>query len=131
MRRMSATHFHPIPILLAEDNMAVREFVQRALASHGYAVSIAANGSDALALLNQHAYAVLITDIVMPQMDGITLALKAAALQPELKIILISGYAQERMRAHNIDALAQRIIAKPFTMQQIADAVYGVLYESA
>mgnify|MGYP003385804138 FL=1 len=110
-------------ILVAEDNPAVREFIQRALGSAGHDVTVTADGQQALDQLSKESYEVLVTDIVMPNVDGIALALKATSLHPDLRIVMISGYAQERMRAHNIDALVHRIIAKPFSIVEICDAV--------
>ena len=110
-------------ILVAEDNPAVREFIQRALASAGHEVTVTVDGQQALDQLSKESYEVLVTDIVMPNVDGIALALKATSLHPDLRIVMISGYAQERMRAHNIDALVHRIIAKPFSIIEICDAV--------
>ncbi len=110
-------------ILVAEDNPAVREFIQRALASAGHDVTVTVDGQQALDQLSRETYDVLVTDIVMPNVDGIALALKATSLHPDLRIVMISGYAQERMRAHNIDALVHRIIAKPFSIVEICDAV--------
>ncbi|MBY0428994.1 MAG: response regulator [Alphaproteobacteria bacterium] len=110
-------------ILVAEDNPAVREFIQRALASAGHEVTVTVDGQQALDQLSKESYDVLVTDIVMPNVDGIALALKATSLHPDLRIVMISGYAQERMRAHNIDALVHRIIAKPFSIVEICDAV--------
>ena len=68
----------------------------------------------------------LVTDIVMPNVDGIALALKAVRLFPDLRIVMISGYAQERMRAHNLDALVHRIIAKPFSLEEICERGQGI-----
>lgn len=110
-------------ILIAEDNPAVREFITRALSSAGHEVTVTADGQQALDKLNKASYDILVTDIVMPNVDGIALALKATSLHPDLRIVMISGYAQERMRAHNIDALVHRIIAKPFSIGEICDAV--------
>lgn len=110
-------------ILIAEDNPAVREFITRALTSAGHEVTATVDGQQALDRLNKTTYDILVTDIVMPNVDGIALALKATSLQPELRIVMISGYAQERMRAHNIEALVHRIIAKPFSINEICDAV--------
>ncbi|HBM90578.1 MAG TPA: response regulator [Rhodospirillaceae bacterium] len=116
-----------VRILIAEDNPAVKEFIIRALESSGAQVHSVADGQEALDALAQETYDVLVTDIVMPNVDGITLALKAGQLFPNLRIIMISGYAQERMRAHNLDALVHRIIAKPFSLEEICDAVEDVL----
>ncbi|HVM81125.1 MAG TPA: response regulator, partial [Stellaceae bacterium] len=65
----------------------------------------------------------LLTDIVMPGLDGIALALKASKDHPDLKILLMTGYAAEKQRAHNLDALIHRVIEKPFTLEQICAAV--------
>lgn len=116
-----------ISVLVAEDNPAVREFVVRALGSAGYQVTPVADGQQALDVLAREKFAVLVTDIVMPNVDGIALALKAVRLFPELRIVMISGYAQERMRAHNLDALVHRVIAKPFSIDDICAAVKDAL----
>jgi len=110
-------------VLVAEDNPAVREFIVRSLASAGYKPTAVADGQQALDALAKEKFDVLVTDIVMPNVDGIALALKAVRLFPDLRIVMVSGYAQERMRAHNLDALVHRIIAKPFSLEEICDAV--------
>lgn len=114
-------------VLVAEDNPAVREFIVRALGSAGHEITATVDGQQALDKLNQGTYDLLVTDIVMPNVDGIALALKATSLHPDLRIVMISGYAQERMRAHNLDALVHRIIAKPFSMNEICDAVLDAM----
>ncbi|MDE1902011.1 MAG: response regulator [Alphaproteobacteria bacterium] len=114
-------------ILVVEDNPAVREFIVRSLASAGYDISAAADGQDALDALAHKKFDVLVTDIVMPNVDGIALAMKAVRLFPDLRIVMISGYAQERMRAHNLDALVHKIIAKPFSLEEICEAVKNAL----
>jgi CheY-like chemotaxis protein len=114
-------------ILVAEDNPAVREFIVRSLSSAGYAVTGAVDGQQALDVLTREKFHVLVTDIVMPNVDGIALAMKAIRLFPDLRIVMISGYAQERMRAHNLEALVHRIIAKPFSLEEICDAVKNAL----
>ncbi len=116
-----------VKILVAEDNPAVREFIVRSLQSAGYALTAVADGQQALDVLAREKFDVLVTDIVMPNVDGIALALKAVRLFPDLRIVMISGYAQERMRAHNLDALVHRIIAKPFSLEEICDAVKDAL----
>jgi two-component system, cell cycle response regulator CpdR len=114
-------------ILVAEDNPSVREFIIRSLTGAGYEVTAVTDGQQALDLLVGGTYAVLVTDIVMPNMDGIALALKAVRLFPDLRVVMISGYAQERMRAHNLDALVHRVIAKPFSVEEICSAVKEAL----
>src|SRR3984957_1242975 len=110
-------------VLVAEDNPAVREFITRSLGTAGYKTVAVADGQQALDILAKEKFDVLVTDIVMPNVDGIALALKAVRLFPDLRIVMISGYAQERMRAHNLDALVHRIIAKPFSLEEICEAV--------
>lgn len=105
----------------------MREFIVRALQSRGLPVTAVADGQQALAVLDKESFDALVTDIVMPNVDGIALALKATRQYPNLKIVMISGYAQERMRAHNLDALVHRIIAKPFSLEEICEAVEDVL----
>lgn len=105
----------------------MREFVVRALKTDDRKIVDVEDGQQALAALNQEPFDVLIADIVMPNLDGIALALKASRQYPDLRIIMISGYAQERMRAHNLDALVHRIIAKPFSLEEISEAVQDVL----
>ena len=110
-------------ILLAEDESAVSEFVNRALAHAGHEVVAVPDGLAAVAALAAGRFDLLLSDIVMPGLDGIALALKAGKDHPQLKILLMSGYASERQRAHNLEALAHRVVAKPFTLAEIIAAV--------
>jgi CheY-like chemotaxis protein len=114
-------------ILLADDEAPVREFVRRALAAAGHEVVAVADGSEALAALAEGPFDLLLTDIVMPGIDGIALALKAAKEQPALRIMLMSGYADERQRAHNLDELIRDVVVKPFTLDQIRRQVEAAL----
>ena len=116
-------------ILVAEDERALREFVCRALDQQGHTLTPVENGIQALAALARDEFDLLLTDIVMPAMDGIALALKVARDKPDLPILLMSGFALERQRAHNLDALIHEVIAKPFTLREITDAVAKVLKE--
>ena len=114
-------------ILIAEDDRAVREFVSRALERDGHAVIAVENGLDALDALANNNFDMLLSDIVMPQMDGIALALKVAKDFPDLPILLMTGYAAERQRAHNLDALIHDVIPKPFTLKDIQNAAARTL----
>lgn len=114
-------------ILVAEDEDAVREFIERALTHRGHEVTAAIDGIGALEALAREAFDLLLTDIVMPELDGIALALKVAKDYPDIPILLISGYAAERQRAHNLDVLIHRVISKPFTLEEICTAVEDVL----
>jgi two-component system cell cycle response regulator CpdR len=114
-------------ILLTEDDTSVGAFVTRALAQQGHAVTHVGNGMAALAALAADKFDLLLTDIVMPELDGIALALKASKEYPAMKILLRTGYAAERQRAHNLDALVHRVIMKPFTLEEIQAAVAALL----
>ena len=109
-------------VLIAEDDSAVREFVSRALAHGGHDVTTASDGLEALSLLDGETFDLLLTDIVMPNLDGIALALKVAKDYPQMPVLLMTGYAAERQRAHNLDVLIHDVITKPFTLRQICDA---------
>ncbi|MGE3770962.1 MAG: response regulator [Bdellovibrionales bacterium] len=116
-----------ISVLVADDEPPVREFVSRALQSAGYKVTAVEDGAAALARLQAESFNLLISDIVMPELDGIALALKVSRDYPQTKIMLISGYANERQRAHGLEILVHRIIAKPFSLQELLEAVAQVL----
>lgn len=118
-------------ILVAEDEEAVREFVVRALQSQGYEVTAVVDGSEALRELRKDEFDVLVSDIVMPEIDGISLALMAGKESPDMPIVLMTGYADQQKRAHNLEALVHVVIAKPFGLNEIADAVRGALSLSA
>ena len=117
-------------ILLAEDEASVSEFVRRALTQTGHVVTAVGDGLGAVTALAGETFDLLLSDIVMPRLDGIALALKAGKDYPAMKILLMSGYAHERQRAHNLDVLAHRIIAKPFTLAEICAAVDDTLDEA-
>jgi CheY-like chemotaxis protein len=115
-------------ILVVEDISSVREFVSRALNHEGHEVTVADDGLEGLEILaGGKSFDLLLTDIVMPGLDGIALALKVTKEYPDTRILLMTGYASERQRAHNLDALIHRVISKPFTLDQICRAVHEVL----
>jgi len=112
-------------ILIAEDEEGLRSLVARALSQDGNAVVTANDGAEALDLLTreQGAFELLLTDIRMPIMDGIALALAAARDHPHVAILLMTGYADQRERASGLDALIHDVIAKPFSLATIRGAV--------
>jgi two-component system, cell cycle response regulator CpdR len=120
-------------ILLAEDEEALRAFVKRALNQDGHEVVAAADGAEALEALSREpaGFDLLLTDIRMPIMDGIALALAAARDHPDLIILLMTGYADQRERAHGLDALIHDVIAKPFSLAAITGAVNEALAAKA
>jgi len=119
----------PARILIAEDEFAVRSLVTRALTQDGHQVIATADGGAALEAFAQDpgGFDLLLTDIKMPVMDGIELALAVARDEPELPILLMTGYADQRERASGLDALIHDVIAKPFTLGDIQYAVAGAL----
>lgn len=110
-------------ILVAEDEAAVSQFVARALGHAGHEVVAVGDGLQALDALSAERFDLLVTDIVMPEMDGIALALKASKQWPDMGVLLMTGYAAERQRAHNLEALIHRVIAKPFSLAEFLAAV--------
>lgn len=114
-------------VLIADDEPSVREFVERALNYAGYAVTTVPDGNAALDALGKKKYDLLLTDIVMPDLDGIALSLKVAKDYPRIKILMMSGYSNQRQRAHNLDFLAHEVITKPFTLDEIVQRVSSAL----
>lgn len=106
-------------VLVADDEPSVRAFVERALNYAGYAVKAVPDGHAALEALAQQRFDLLLTDIVMPDLDGIALALKASRAWPDMKILMMTGYANQRDRAHNLDCLVHEVISKPFSLEEI------------
>jgi CheY-like chemotaxis protein len=116
-------------ILVTEDDESVRTFVRRALQMDGHDVLTAEDGAEGLDTLQTErgAFDLLLTDIKMPVMDGIALALAAARDFPDLKIMLMTGYADQRERAANLEALIEDVVTKPFTLADIRARVAEVL----
>lgn len=119
-------------ILVAEDEPDVLTFVVRALRGAGHEVEGAGDGSDALAALGRareagRAHDLLLTDILMPVMDGVSLALLAARDQPALRIMLMTGYSDQRERAHGLEAIIHDILLKPFTLDELVMRVQSAL----
>src|SRR6476619_5003485 len=116
-------------ILLAEDEEALRALTARALTDSGHEVVTAVDGAEALDILTreQGRFELLLTDIRMPLMDGIALALATARDYPAIIILLMTAYADQRERASNLDALIHDVILKPFTLAEIKAAVADAL----
>jgi two-component system cell cycle response regulator CpdR len=116
-------------ILVAEDDDMIRELVVRALHEDGHELTAANDGAAALEALGRQneKFDLLLSDVKMPVMDGIALALAAGRDHRELAIMLMTGYSDQRERAHGLDALVHEVIAKPFTVDQIKGAVREAL----
>jgi two-component system cell cycle sensor histidine kinase/response regulator CckA len=114
-------------ILLVEDEAMVRAVAERALTRHGYTVLTAENGEAALEVLARESQVdLMISDVVMPTMDGPTTVREARKTRPELPILFISGYAEEQLRK-SIDLERVAFLAKPFSVQQLAEAARDAL----
>ena len=116
-------------ILLVDDEETVRGFLKRGLELDGHEVALAIDGGDGLDRLTEEAGAfdLLLTDIRMPIMDGIALALAAKRDYPELTILLMTGYADQRERVSGLEALICDVISKPFAVAEIKFAVASAL----
>jgi two-component system cell cycle response regulator CpdR len=116
-------------ILIAEDEETLCAMCARALAMDGHAVKTAADGSEALDVLTREegGFDLLLTDVRMPIMDGIALALAAARDFPDMTILLMTGFADQRERAHGLDALIHDVITKPFTIAVLRATVNEAL----
>lgn len=118
-------------ILVAEDDPSVRAFVVSALSMKGHEVVAEEDGGLAAETIDAESgrFDLLLTDIKMPVMDGIALALHVGARYPEVTILMMTGFADQRERAHGLDALIYDVIAKPFTLAdllaKVDDALHG------
>jgi two-component system cell cycle sensor histidine kinase/response regulator CckA len=118
-------------ILLVEDETMVRAVAERALTRHGYTVLTAENGEAALEILEREEKVdLMISDVVMPTMDGPTTVREARKTRPELPILFISGYAEEQLRK-SIDLENVAFLAKPFSVQTLAEAARDALVRKA
>ena len=113
-------------ILLAEDDEAMRAFLARALEKAGYDVVSFNNGADALDRLKQEPFTLLLTDIVMPRMDGIELARRASSLDPDIKIMFITGFAAVTLNSET-QPKDSRVLSKPFHLRDLVREVDKLL----
>jgi two-component system cell cycle sensor histidine kinase/response regulator CckA len=114
-------------VLLVEDEPMVRTVAERALTRHGYQVLTATNGEEALEIIDRgDEIALLISDVVMPLMDGPTMVREARKTRPDLPILFMSGYAEEQLRK-SIDIANVAFLPKPFSVQELAEAVRKAL----
>ena len=114
-------------ILITEDEDSLRIFVARALRLDGHETVEAPDGAAGLDALTEGGFALLLSDIRMPVMDGIELAHKAATAHPALKILLMTGYAEQRERADDLASKIVDVVSKPFSLPDIRRAVAQAL----
>lgn len=113
-------------ILLAEDDDVMREYLTRALSRNGYDVHAAATGTAALELLESGTFDLLLSDIVMPEMDGIELAQRAQALANPPRVMFITGFAAVALHA-NDSVPEARLLSKPFHLKDLVAEVGQIL----
>ena len=114
-------------ILITEDEDSLRSFVARALRLDGHETDEAADGAEGLEKLKDGVYDLLLSDIRMPVMDGIELAHQAKSAFPALKILLMTGYAEQRERADDLAEKIVDVVSKPFALPDIRKAVARAL----
>lgn len=119
-----------IRILLAEDEEAMRTYLARALENAGYEVVAVDRGTEALPLLESQHFDLLLSDIVMPEMDGIELAQHCARVSPATKVMFITGFAAVTLKA-NREAPQARVLSKPFHLRDLVLEVERVFAEQA
>ena len=115
-------------ILIADDDAFTREMAQRALQGDGHEVVIAEDGGEALALIGQGpAFDLVVTDVEMPNTDGLELAEALIAQNPSQRIVIMSGLADELVRARALLSPTVRMISKPVTLEKIRGEVADLL----
>ena len=112
-----------IRILLAEDDDAMRHYLARALERSGYAVIAVDRGTAALPLLETERFDLLLTDIVMPEMDGIELAQNAAKIAPDTRVMFITGFAAVALAAAEKAPAGSKVLSKPIHLREIVSEV--------
>lgn len=107
-----------IRILLAEDDLAMRTYLSRALENAGYEVYAVDRGTAAIPLLEDGGFDLLLSDIVMPEMDGIELAQRCAEISPSTKVMFITGFAAVSLR-HSRETQQAKVLSKPFHLKDL------------
>lgn len=118
-----------IRILLAEDEPAMRAYLARALENAGYSVAAVDRGTAALPLLENEHFDLLLSDIVMPEMDGIELAQRCAEVSPQTKVMFITGFAAVTLKASR-EAPQAKVLSKPFHLRDLVMEVQRVFGQS-
>jgi two-component system cell cycle response regulator CpdR len=118
-----------IRILLAEDEEAMRTYLTRALENAGYSVAAVDRGTAAIPLLQAEHFDLLLSDIVMPEMDGIELAQRCSEISPGTKVMFITGFAAVTLKA-NREAPQARVLSKPFHLKDLVLEVERVFEDA-
>ena len=116
-----------IRILLAEDDDAMRQYLARALERSGYEVVSVDRGTHAVPFLNEEQFDLLLTDIVMPEMDGIELAQYAAKIAPDMRVMFITGFAAVALNADSNAPKHAKVLSKPIHLRELVNEVQKML----
>ena len=119
----STTKGAMIRILLAEDDDAMRTYLTRALERVGYTVIAVDRGTEALKLLEHASFDLLLTDIMMPELDGIELAQRAAVLDPAIRVMFITGFAAVAVEGEAVIERRSKVLSKPFHLRELVGEV--------
>ena len=114
-------------ILLAEDDNDMRRFLVKALENAGFQVSSHDNGMAAYQRLREEPFEMLLTDIVMPEMDGIELARRASELDPDIKIMFITGFAAVALNSDSAAPKNAKVLSKPVHLRELVSEVHKLL----
>jgi len=114
-------------ILLAEDDNDMRRFLAKALQNAGYDVVSFDNGRSAYERIREEPFTLLLTDIVMPEMDGIELARRATELDPDLKVMFITGFAAVALNPDSKAPKDAKVLSKPFHLRDLVSEVERLL----
>jgi two-component system, cell cycle response regulator CpdR len=115
--------WQPMKILLAEDDNDMRRFLVKALQNAGYDVASFDNGLSAYNRLREEPFELLLTDIVMPEMDGIELARRATELDPDIKVMFITGFAAVALNPDSQAPRDAKVLSKPFHLRDLVNEV--------
>ena len=114
-------------ILLAEDDNDMRRFLAKALERAGYDVTDFDNGASAYERLQEEPFSLLLTDIVMPEMDGIELARRATEIDPDLRVMFITGFAAVALNSDSNTPRDAKVLSKPFHLRELVSEVEKML----
>ncbi|MDD9329354.1 MULTISPECIES: cell cycle two-component system response regulator CpdR [unclassified Bartonella] len=114
-------------ILLAEDDNDMRRFLAKALERAGYEVTDFDNGVSAYECLQEEPFSLLLTDIVMPEMDGIELARRATEIDPDLRVMFITGFAAVALNSNHDAPPDAKVLSKPFHLRELVNEIEKIL----
>jgi two-component system cell cycle response regulator CpdR len=118
-------------ILIAEDDMAMRVFLDHALSRSGHHVNAVPSGESAAGYLENEPFDLLVTDIDMPGMNGVDLARQLLAKTPRLAVLFVTGFAAQALEATDVLASGATVLSKPFALTELVSQVDGVLARAA